>query len=237
MVDPTSVGTSASRPNEQAAAVGEPKLCGRRCLRERLYDHVRCYDLTGADLRELPSLYGSTWAKLTPAGGHGDRITGSRERPLGINTEAHDLLTDIRDVLTSWCGYVAEKQQLSGPVIPGQRRGDKPDRDLAATVVVTRARWLTRHHDWLSRCPDGWSVAYGEEIRDLAHRARLLCDLYPARPLLKPGIPCRNCDNIGLIEEPGEDRIVCRTCGLRLTNAEYTDWVKWYAAYMKGQTA
>lgn len=233
--------------------------CGRgtrRCLnpelRRRGHEVLcvpNCYDNTAAALWFLPEGYVLCSQQLVPGQGNGVRVSGSKERPLGLRVDVHDLMANIRGVLNEWTKYVIAGQRLSGPQIPAQRRPRRfivgvtgatrvelrPDLDLGASTVLARARWLSRHHDWLAGSP--LSIPYGEEIRDLAHEIRVLCRLYEARPEVKVGVPCRNpeCRSLGLFEDRDEDRIVCPACPQRMTLMEYHEWVGECAAPAKGQ--
>jgi hypothetical protein len=231
--------------------VTEQPHCGRRCLHNRLYDHQGCSDRTHRAQRALPRLYITLKLHLAPNQGTGDRVTGSREKPLGLRPDIHDHMSDIRDTLREWVRYVTAERHLTGPASPLLRQQRRiivsttgtarvhqlPDRDKDASLVHERSTWLLQHHTWLARQDIG--VAYGEEIQDLEHRARVLADLYPARPVLKVGVPCRNCDTMALYDPPGSEYTECGSCGLLLTQSEYRDWTRMYAAYAKtkGKTA
>jgi hypothetical protein len=222
--------------------VTEQPRCGFRC--HRVTDRgicVRCTDLTGADLLEMVELFVTLHTRLLPGTKIGDRITGSRERPLGINVDVlsfigapgnpdHPDRFDNRDqvgpppmldTLTSWSRVIAEERPVT---VPGP-------------TITTTVTFLSRHHDWARK--QLWADDYGEEIRRAAHHARMLCQLYPARPVVKAGVPCRNpdCDGLGLFVAPGSDWVECPTCGLLLSQAEYADWVTRLVAYEKGKTA
>lgn len=206
----------------------EPARCGLRC--HRVTDRgicVRCTDLTGADLLEMVELFVRLHTRLLPGSKIGDRITGSRERPLGVAVDVLSFIgapgnpdqparfnardqvgpPPMLDTLTTWCRLVADERPVTTP---------------AATITGT-VTFLTRHHDWATQQP--WADDYAEEIRRAAHHARMLCQLYPARPEVKAGVPCRNCDGLGLFVAPGSDWIECPTCGRLLSQAEYADWV------------
>jgi hypothetical protein len=217
--------------------------CTRRCHKStdgRLI-HARCYDLTGADILNMNELYVILHTRLLPGTAHGDRISGSRERPLGVNVEVLSFIGGMNnpdlpeqfdtahqvgrppmlDTLNAWAAHTSAK--LGWPV--------------RLHTIASASNFLYAQHDWISY--QDWAVDYGEDIRDTAHHARLLCQLYPARPEIKVGVPCRNetCRALGLFVSPGSDRVECQVCPQRMTFTEYHDWVKKWAEYAKGKTA
>lgn len=205
--------------------------CYRRCIRDTFC--ARCYDLTEADLRDLPELYITLWTILPPGQGSGDRVTGSRDKPIGIRGDVHDLMQDMVGKLTAWVDEVCDKRGLTGPHLPPTVRPVGPPRDLDALRVHSLATWLLPHHEWLATGPA--AVDYGEEIRDLAHHTRRIAGLYPARPEIKHGVPCRQCDTVNLFIAPGSDWIECGSCGVLLSQAEYAEWIGMLAAHERGK--
>ena len=223
----------------------EQPQCKLRC--HRVTDHGicdRCTRLTAEDLEALTGLYGDVRDKLLEAQAStmGDRVSGSRERPLGFSVDALSLIGPVNtpgsmniqdgdahlqvgpppilDTLASWARVVVEERILA---------------ELTLTVEAL-TEFLLTHHDWSRQ--QHWADEYAYDIRNAAHEARRLTGGYDPRPVMKVGVPCRRCDGLGLHELPGEDRVVC-PCGLRLTLDEYHDWVRMYAAYAKnkGKTA
>lgn len=207
--------------------------CYRRCTQDVLC--VRCYDLTEADLLFLPEGYTTLWTLLPPGQGAGDRVSGSRDKPIGIRADVHDLMQDMAGKLGAWADLVRFERRLAGPHLTLTRHAPAPPRNLDAVRVHTLAAWLLPHHEWLATGPA--AVDYGEEIRDLAHQTRRIAGLYPARPEIKHGVPCRHCDALALYIAPGSDWIECGACGNLLSQAEYTEWVGMLAAHERGKAS
>lgn len=222
----------------------EPR-CGLYCARanDEGICRPRCYNLTADDLTDLPNLEASVRDKLYAfqANAHGDRVTGSKQRPLGFSEDALSLIGPINDLttpmnilagddlhqvgvpplmdtLTSWVLRVRSYQRLSYWV---------------PTTVEAACQDLLIHHDYATGYE--WSFGYAGQVRTAAHEARRLCGLYDAPLEVKQGVPCRNsvCNALGLFVDQEAERVVCPVCPQRMTFTEYEDWVKLNAAYAK----
>jgi hypothetical protein len=235
-----------------AVAVTDDKpRCGLRCARvtdKGICD--RCNRLTADDLWNMPVLEGEVRERLYEAQSNamGDRVSGSRERPLGFSVDALSLVGPINnpalpdrfdardqvgplpmlDTLWGWVRVVAEDRHLTYP---------------APTITAVAAFLLAQHDVWTVKQP--WADEYAFEVRGCAHEARRLCGLYDAPVDVKIGIVCKRdaCSSLGLFAIPGENRVECPTCGNLLTRSEYDDWVKTNAVFeeqklkAKGKTA
>lgn len=95
---------------------------------------------------------------------------------------------------------------------------------------------------------DGWATVMtdlsgidaGLEILDLAAKFRRMLGETPARPETLDGVPCRECEEIALVEaEPPHDPAIekdkskCTSCGARMTQGEYVEWTRMYDAWVK----
>ena len=76
----------------------------------------------------------------------------------------------------------------------------------------------------------------GLEILELDYRARHLLGLTTPPPVRLDGVPCKRCDLLAL-EVPPEPQYKssCSACGDLLTQSEYEDWCKLYAAWARQQ--
>lgn len=225
--------------------------CGLRCahVTDQGIDD-RCANLTADDLEAMPSLWVDVRDKLLEAQSStmGDRVSGSRERPLGFSVDALSLIGPINNpslpMLTQLRDQYGPPPMLD--TLSGWARVVTEERNLNTTPRLTvdhLARFLLIHHDWSRTQP--WAEEYAFDIRSCAHEARRLAGLYDARPEPLVGIPCRRCGQYSLVKIPlaryaaectGElandrgDKDLCRAL---YTEQEYTDWVKLNAAYVK----
>ena len=222
--------------------------CGLRCARvtdKGICD--RCNRLTADDLWAMPVLEVDVRARLYGAQSNamGDRVSGSRERPLGFSVDALSLIGAVNNPARPMHVHEGDIAHQVGPLpmldsLGGWARIVIEERHLTNTpkaTVAAVAGFLLVHHDWTAGRP--WADEYAFAVRGCAHEARRLCGLYDAPVDIKVGVPCSRagCDALALYEIPGEDRIECGVCHKRLTGAEYREWTVRYAAYAKGQTA
>lgn len=79
-------------------------------------------------------------------------------------------------------------------------------------------------------------AAAGLEILELDYRARHVLGLTVPPPARLEGIPCKRCDMLALEVAPEPQyKSACSACGDLLTQDEYDDWVKLYAAWARQQ--
>jgi hypothetical protein len=162
-------------------------LCGR-CFYRRLR----------GPLRQLPGIHG--WLGVRMGGIRGNwsepGVSGSRESPLPINTDMHDLRVLITTVLAQWAHRVAREHT---PPIAG------PDH----WGVDTTAGWLDRRASWCSSQP--WTPTLVRHLGELTRRANGLVPWQPPRTRLP--LPCPKCEAMSLTLFGGEDWVTCTTQG------------------------
>lgn len=186
---------------------------------------------------------------LMPGQAGGDKVSGSREAPLGVRVsvlsftappnnhrlgiteawrDADDLGLQVGersllDTLCAWGRLIVEEHpdRLVGPVVP--RNGGTAARVAACTG------WLLARRDWPYE--QLWCDDYAGEIRQAADHARRLLGMYDEQPELKAGVPCRRCLSMSLVRYPGEADIVCArvACQQVLRPDEYEAWARLYA--------
>jgi hypothetical protein len=96
---------------------------------------------------------------------------------------------------------------------------------------------------------DGWATAVtdlsgvdaGLEVLDLAAKFRRVLGESPTRPETLDGVPCRECEELALVEadpphdpKTEKDKSKCTACNARMSPAEYAEWTKMYDAWVKG---
>lgn len=201
--------------------------CGLRC--NRVTDTGvcrRCAALLHRDLTEMPELWVRLHTQLTPGSGVGDKVSGSREQPIGVRVDVLSLIgpagdpptprdqigdAPILDTLTTWAMLITEERHLAGP------RHD----------ITGLSAFLLAHNGWAVERP--WADDYAEEVRRAAHTARRHTGLLDALPE-RMGAPCPHCDALALQRAPGDDWIECGGCGRLISPAEYDTWHRMYAA-------
>lgn len=226
--------------------------CGLRCARitdKGICD--RCTRLTAEDLEAMDGLEAEVRERLYEAQSNamGDRVSGSRERPLGFSVDALSLIGAVNDPSAPMRVRNGDEQHQVGPLpmldslstqayrVADERGFTYHSFTYPKVSVALVAAFLLNHHPWTVQQP--WADEYAFEVRGCAHEARRLCGLYDAPVDIKVGVPCSRagCDALALYEIPGEDRIECGACHKRLTGAEYREWTVRYATYAKGQSA
>lgn len=223
--------------------------CGLRCARvtdKGICD--RCTRLTAEDLEAMASLEADVRDRLYEAQSNatGDRVSGSKERPLGFSVDALSLIGAINNPhlpmhaeLRDQVGPTPMLDALGGwaRVIADERGFTYHSFTYPKVSVALVAAFLANQHSWAVKQP--WADEYAFEVRGCAHEARRLCGLYDAPADIKVGVPCRNkdCRSLQLYVEPGSDRVQCPLCPQLMTFPEYHDWTKQWCASMKGKTA
>jgi hypothetical protein len=170
--------------NPRPAHVGST-LCGK-CFYRRLR----------GPLRQLPGIHG--WLGVRMGGIRGNwsepGVSGSRESPLPINTDMHDLRVLITQVLAQWAARVACEHV---PVIHGPEHWD----------VDTTAPWLDKRAGWCSA--QAWTPILVAHLGELVKRANGLVPWQPPRTRLP--LPCPQCEQMTLTLFGGEDWVTCTT--------------------------
>jgi ribosomal protein S27E len=199
----------------------ELKRCTRRCVRVTAAGVCTwCATRTAADLDDMTGTFLELWCARVPGPGSGPKVSRSKTPAAPVRAEVVDHADQIVAVLGSWAALVAETRRLTAPTYT-----------LTASVAVLRT-----HHDWATA--QAWAPDYCEEVRTLAHTARVLAQLYEPRPELIAGVQCRSpkCDLVGtLFRAPGSQYIECGVCGNLLTEPEYREWTAMLAAAAKSQ--
>ena len=205
------------------------RVCHRCELREaqRLADIVRMHAQLGAFLEP-----GTTAVQ---------RVSGSREAPLPLLVDALDLAAPARvtALRPSWdpeqgrmriyfedqMGEIAVPSVLDSWVRDWISYSWCPSEHLPVPTVVRLAGWLTT---WLPYAVKDHPALdeYSREINDLWYALRRTVGDMPAPPV-RLWTPCRDCGQLALIRQPGEDRpIRCVNCRHDMTEDAYSQWSK-----------
>jgi hypothetical protein len=192
---------------QQPAHYEYPHAC-RHC-RSRMKSHL-------ADIAEQ-------WPLLdpTPAGGAGERVTGSRESPIGARVDVLDQILPvsvfsdepIRDLYRDQVGDAPAAAVLDAIAKEWLevRRSRGLGEHRPVPTVVNLTGWLMDRLDWAcERLPD----AIGDnaaEIRQLCGRLHALNGNTRSRdPEPLPATPCKWCGHIALVRVDGQ--VVCTNC-------------------------
>lgn len=121
-------------------------------------------------LAEMPALIFDVWKHVLPGATVGQRVTGTREKPMPINENASDAWRLARDALASWASMVSEETDTYPPL----------------PMIEETSRYLLRHLDWIVEQP--WvDQMYGEI--DTARKA-MRAVTAPVRTKRVPIGPC-----------------------------------------------
>jgi len=194
----------------------------------------RCCETTVRQaVRELPMDYAELHTILgtTPGNGMGERLSGTRERPIPIRVAVEALMVALDDEVEFWAGAIG----------PWDRRAaaqSRPGARISRGVgVLTRnwATWLSAGFYeqpvwaadgspvidpagyWLTQSVDGLGGALAllrlhELVRILAARTELVTR--------KPA-PCPRCQTQTLTQANGTLTVECARCGTRWTHEQY----------------
>lgn len=193
----------------------------------------RCFQRAGATLTDIGELYGRLDDVLVPGMGGGQRVSGTPERTVPINLDAHDLLASSRlgtvhdndhdqvgqpsvaAVLEMWCRDWAE-------------RLDQRTRTLEPNVIVM-LRWLRARLEWAAKTHAAVDV-FIVETRDLRHRlVTVLGELDQDAERLCRGVACKGCDMLTLYRRTdGSGDVECHNLACRMVYRadEYQRWIK-----------
>jgi hypothetical protein len=159
-------------------------------------------------------------------------VSGSRERPLPINTAAVDLKAPARSGnLTPAAVPDDQIGHLSAATILNAWARDirdliHPDQHLPAPTVPELVMWI--RHRLPTVCDQHPNIAdLAEALRNLRGTLRATTGQTETRPEPCTGIPCKQCDLATLARHPG-GTIECGNpnCQAVLYEEEYTDWLK-----------
>jgi hypothetical protein len=168
-------------------------------------------------------------------------VTGSRERPIPINTTALDLKAPARvpnhtPAVADWpedqTGHLSAATILDA-WIRDTRDRLLPDHHLPPGTVDEMVAWLKHRIDLI--CDQHPQVAdFADSIRTLRGALRSLAGETEAQPERCEGVPCRRCDLQMLYRQPGGDvECVNPDCRAILRDDEYQEWVKSLAAEIR----
>jgi hypothetical protein len=159
------------------------QLCGR-CFYRRLR----------SPLRQLPDIHDWLGARMGGMRTNWSEpgVTGSRETPLPINADMHDLRGLNARLLAGWAHRAAAEHV---PPIRGPAHWD----------VRTTAGWLDRHATWCAQ--QAWVPALIGHLGELTGRARGLVPWEQYRTRLP--LPCPKCEQMTLTLFGGEDWVTC----------------------------
>lgn len=163
----------------------------------------RCVGRLQRSLAEVPARVTLLRSATVPRRGGGGDGRSSRSAPVPLDLAAHDLLQSLSGVLSSWALLVAQERGAHGP-----DRMDDP---------VATSRWLLSQVDWLAGQP--WVDDLEEELHDLALSADGVTRVHPAWHSLEP--PCPRCDARELGRRDGDERVMCRSCGVSWDERQY----------------
>jgi hypothetical protein len=163
------------------------QLCGR-CFYRRLR----------SPLRQLPDIYDWLGARMGGVRTNWSEpgVTGSREFPLPINTDMHDLRQLMARLLAGWANRAAHNIV---PPVPGPAHWD----------VASTAGWLDAHASWCANQP--WTPRLVTHLGELMKQANGLVPWQPPRTRLP--LPCPKCEQMTLTLFGGEDWVTCTTPG------------------------
>jgi hypothetical protein len=228
-------------------------LAGERCVDRRegraaeLEGQLTlCEGCLLAAERAVPALvldYRDLEQHLPPSlGVWGDGQPASRDdHPVPLNLAVEACQREIWWVLTTWEELVRERERLSDSVTRQVRAGWAVQ--AAAQILTPRIRLLAAigpvllcgypslDEDELQRYEGieyadvpGWRGVV--DFTRLHNRAQRLLGLTATRPEICQGIYCRECDLVNVLyREPGSDDVLCGSCRLRYSRADYLEWV------------
>jgi hypothetical protein len=185
------------------------------------YPHV-CFPCRSRMKRHLEGI-AEQWLMLdpTPSGSAGERISGSREAPIGARVDVLDQILAvspfaeemIHDPFRDQIGErpaAAVLDAIAKEWLDVRRsRGLKEHRPVPTVVNLTA--WLSDRLDWAcERLPDSIGDN-ADEIRSLCGRLHALNGNSRSRdPEPLPATPCKKCGHIALVSVEGQ--VVCTNC-------------------------
>lgn len=183
---------------------------------------VTCYSCRARTARLLVSI-SDQWLALdaTPTGGGGERITGSKEAPLGARVDVLDQLLPvgehtaepIRANIGDQIGEAPAAAILDAIALEwvGHRRRDGYREHRPVPTVPNLTSWLRDRLDWAcTHLPDSIDSNV-DEIRRLAGRLNALNgNTRSPDPEPVPATPCKRCGQIALVRVDGQT--ICTAC-------------------------
>jgi hypothetical protein len=224
---------------------------------------VLCEADLAAGERAVPLLvrdYAGLENWLPPKTGRRDgQPQGSAEPRSLIQLHVEAIQRNIWWVLTSWADTLRDRLRLSEPAASGLANpaaAQAPQlapgvqvqyaaeilaprvRVLAKVGLTTMAGYPNLDDDQMFRLG---AIEYGtlpgwQGVLDFArlHRQAFAAqELTDPKPEACPGVVCKRCDYVTLFREPGDDWVVCKTCGLWYSAEDYQTWVGMKSAEQK----
>jgi len=198
-----------------------------------------CEQHVAQAVRELPMDYAelSTILATTSGNGMGERLTGTRERPIPIRVAVEAIMVAIDDEVQFWAGAI-------GPWDRRAAHHSRPGARIALGVGVLTRNWAA----WLSAGfyeqpvwagdgspvidPDGyWLTQSIDGLAGALHllRQHELVKVIAGRTELvtRKSAPCPRCQTLTLIQSNGSLTVECARCGTRWTDQAYREmcWV------------
>lgn len=216
-------------------------------LNQRMYERYGVEYLKG-NRREVVSL-GTVWADpVTAVGGvapinsrsKAPTVSGSRERPIPIRTDLHDLTSPARGANLTQAGRMFPDDHLghisAATVLDGWVRSWRdtlwPGHHLPGSGVTELVKWLrARLEDACDRYPI--IDEFAGEIRNLRGSLRAMAGESDPQPERCDGVPCKRCDMQMLFRRAdgsGDVECVNADCLAVYRPEDYADWVKTLAA-------
>lgn len=181
-----------------------------------------CESCRGRMRRHLNDITEQWWAlDATPGGGNSERITGSKEAPLGARVDVLDQMLPvtahtaepIRANVPDQIGAPSAAAVLDAVVSEWldvrRQRGIRENRPVP--TVANLCSWLDYRLDWAcERLPDAIDD-HALEFKQLVGRLYALNGSTRSREAEPvPGVPCKQCGQIALLRIDGQT--VCTNC-------------------------
>jgi len=201
----------------------------------RPYDRPNVCDGCRSRLRSLLAEVLDCYAQLEtyPGSGSGQKVSGTPERRLPLNTDALDLtmpppLRHVHDELGDQTGHPGTAAVLDSWARDWQSYRPTWEH-LPLPTVSSLVGWLTDRLDWA--CDVHPAIDdFGDEIRATAAVLRSAAGLNRPPVEHKAGVPCRECETVALYRWPGSEWIECGNCPSMLSQEEYERWTQLLAA-------
>lgn len=148
-------------------------------------------------LAELPTVYAALHVALTPTGGEGEKVSGSKAAPLPLREDVAALIDDIERTVTTLEDGLRRAWGWTAKTPPAGGRGVR---------VQASCRWLLAAVTPLLASPAGGD--HGVALLELEARASRA--LGTSRPeTIRLSAPCPACDLLSLARRNGGDRVRC----------------------------
>jgi hypothetical protein len=207
-------------------------VCCTRPMTDPGYACLNCETRIDRTLADIPDLYALLPAVLAPQQTVGPKVSGSRERPIPINVDVHDLVAPARNGhLTEQArhnladhgdGQAAIAATLDSWVQDWRDTRNKGE-GRPAPYVPNLVAWLRPRLQWACR----YHPAVDEFAREMtAITGQMRRHLRLARYTQRLAAPCPSCDLVALHRQVdpvtgADDWISCGGCGRMWSEQEY----------------